>query len=274
MRSKEVSLRSKKIIKEYLKMIKERDKKEKINLNDKDTRNSMKIIRESIKKLIKGNIKWIIKKIKKGRREMTILESDLENYEYYKHGVTPNEAKKDKKKIKELYKNGKIYRIKSKIDELIYVGSTVLSIELKFLKHMLVKKEKEKRLYKYFKKIGWENAEVEIIEKYECNNDNDLKKRVKEYYDEIKEEYRLNKKGEKKRKYNEKNKKVKKRFEDKIRKGKKTKIKEWAKYIKVIKWNNLKELLEGLNDRNDEILENKDNEESASDDNKKKNKFI
>ena len=67
------------------------------------------------------------------------------------------------------YQNAKIYKIDNDVDNLIYVGSTITSLNKRFTQH----KSRSKRclnikLYKHFAKLGIEHFKIILIKKYPC----------------------------------------------------------------------------------------------------------
>jgi hypothetical protein len=69
------------------------------------------------------------------------------------------------------YQNGKIYQISNNIDKLIYVGSTITSLNIRFSKHKSASKlHPNIKLYKHFAKLGVEHFKIILIKNYPCNN--------------------------------------------------------------------------------------------------------
>ena len=76
--------------------------------------------------------------------------------------------------IDERYKKGKIYIVKCKYDDsLIYVGSTIRCLNVRFVEHRCYK---DCSLYQ-FVKGEWDNFYIELYEEYPCNNKKELLKR-------------------------------------------------------------------------------------------------
>ena len=78
------------------------------------------------------------------------------------------------------YENGKIYVVKCKYDDsLIYVGSTINTLEGRFKNH----KTKRRSLYQYANSLyqyvngDWDNWYIELYEDYPCKNKNHLERR-------------------------------------------------------------------------------------------------
>ena len=69
------------------------------------------------------------------------------------------------------YSNAKIYKIINSIDNLIYVGSTILPLSTRFSLHKYdAKRSPNIRLYKHFAIIGIEHFEIVLIKLFPCNN--------------------------------------------------------------------------------------------------------
>jgi len=109
---------------------------------------------------------------------------------------------------------GRIYIIRSKQTNKVYVGSTVETLNIRFSKHKLDKKCTSQKILKY------SDATIELVECYECENREQLERREGKYqkqYDCVNERiagrtrqeyYQDNKQelAEKKKEYREKNK--------------------------------------------------------------------
>jgi group I intron endonuclease len=79
---------------------------------------------------------------------------------------------------------GKIYKITNKVNQKVYVGCTVNTLEQRFYEHMYrcFKTDYKSKLYNSIKKYGEENFEISLIE--ECNLDciyETEKKYIEEY---------------------------------------------------------------------------------------------
>ena len=78
--------------------------------------------------------------------------------------------------IDKRYENGKIYFIKcKKNDRLIYVGSTIKTLGMRFSNH---KYDKTKCIFKYVE--DWDDWYIELYENYPCKNEYFLKQREDE----------------------------------------------------------------------------------------------
>jgi hypothetical protein len=74
------------------------------------------------------------------------------------------------------YQHGKIYKIINDIDDQIYVGSTILPLNIQFTSHKSKSKLcPERKLYKHFKKHGIEHFKIILIKLYPCDNKTALK---------------------------------------------------------------------------------------------------
>jgi len=85
------------------------------------------------------------------------------------------------------YENGKIYIIVSKIDRNIkYVGSTCDSLSKRLSKHKYgskIDRHKGMKIYQYFNKYGWDNAEISLLELVNCKTKMELLKRERFWKD-------------------------------------------------------------------------------------------
>ena len=73
------------------------------------------------------------------------------------------------------YSDAKIYKIVNDIDDQIYVGSTILQLNIRFTKHIYASKlYPERKLYKHFTKLGVEHFKIILIKNYPCNNKTEL----------------------------------------------------------------------------------------------------
>ena len=67
------------------------------------------------------------------------------------------------------YQHGKIYFISNDIDNLIYVGSTVQSLNKRFSDHKSASKRSPNiKLYKHFAELGIDHFEIILIKNYPC----------------------------------------------------------------------------------------------------------
>ena len=70
---------------------------------------------------------------------------------------------------------GRIYKITNKIDDMVYVGSTVKTLCKRLGDHMYdYKKGTNMKLYEHFRQIGVENFEMELLEWKQVKNMNEL----------------------------------------------------------------------------------------------------
>ena len=109
---------------------------------------------------------------------------------------------------------GRIYIIRSKQTDKVYIGSTVETLNIRFSKHKSKQNCTSREILKY------SDAEIELLECYECQDENQLRKKEGQYqkqYDCVNEriegrtqkEYREDNKEiilEKKKEYRQKNK--------------------------------------------------------------------
>jgi hypothetical protein len=67
------------------------------------------------------------------------------------------------------YQNAKIYKIVNSIDKLIYVGSTIQPLNIRFTGHKSRSKQyPERKLYKHFAKLGVEHFKIVLIKLFPC----------------------------------------------------------------------------------------------------------
>ena len=132
---------------------------------------------------------------------------------------------------------GRIYIIRSKQTDKVYIGSTVETLNIRFSKHKWSKTCTSVEILKY------NDAEIELLECYECEDEEQLKNREGEYQREYncvnkriegrtpKEYYQDNKEKlkEYQKEYREKNKETKAKKDKEYRENNKEKRKEYDK---------------------------------------------
>ena len=84
------------------------------------------------------------------------------------------------------YLNGKIYKLVNNVDDKIYVGSTCGTLRLRKNKHKHWSKIKPAYVHTHLNKVGWCNVDIILIEAYECKNKDELHRRERYWYDELK----------------------------------------------------------------------------------------
>jgi hypothetical protein len=90
-----------------------------------------------------------------------------------------------------LYKNGKIYKIINYIDDEIYVGSTVQTLEQRWEKHkyyyhMCYFGNNARKLYMHMQKLHIKHFKIELIENYPCKGKGELHAREAYWMKELK----------------------------------------------------------------------------------------
>jgi|688.fasta_scaffold905058_2 hypothetical protein len=82
------------------------------------------------------------------------------------------------------YKNGKIYIIKSNYGPEFYIGSTVLTLEERFKKHISYLSDDEKRITSkiLLNTYGIDRCYIELLENYPCASKKELKLREGYYH--------------------------------------------------------------------------------------------
>ena len=84
------------------------------------------------------------------------------------------------KKVIAMYQNGKIYCLRSHQTDDVYIGSTVQPLYKRFFAHKRDFKSWQNEKFDYltsFKIVKYEDAFIELIENYPCNNVEELRKR-------------------------------------------------------------------------------------------------
>ena len=102
---------------------------------------------------------------------------------------------------------GKIYIIRCKINNLLYVGSTIRSLETRMKQHMIdMYKYTNFKLYKAMKQFDASNFNINLIEEFEYNNIRELRRREGVYVKIICPLLNTNVPGRTVKEYNEDNK--------------------------------------------------------------------
>ena len=70
------------------------------------------------------------------------------------------------------YDNAKIYKLCSDIDDMVYIGSTCTSLNIRLKWHKQnAKQNPERPVYKHFNALGWENVKIILIDdEFRCEN--------------------------------------------------------------------------------------------------------
>ena len=85
------------------------------------------------------------------------------------------------------YSNGKIYKITNNVNDYIYIGSTIKTLNQRFSNHKINYKrylnEKNRNVssYKLFDKYDIENCSIELIENFPCDNRTELEQQESVY---------------------------------------------------------------------------------------------
>ena len=76
------------------------------------------------------------------------------------------------------YKNGKIYKIISKLTDKIYIGSTTASLEARFKQHKQKYRDyllnRTKKYISSFEILKCDDAVIILLQNYSCNNKKEL----------------------------------------------------------------------------------------------------
>jgi group I intron endonuclease len=80
---------------------------------------------------------------------------------------------------------GKIYKITNKVNNKVYIGCTVTSLEKRYYEHIYrcFKTDYKSKLYNSIKKYGEENFEIELIGECEVSNIYEIERKYIEQYD-------------------------------------------------------------------------------------------
>jgi group I intron endonuclease len=83
---------------------------------------------------------------------------------------------------------GKIYKIINRINNKVYIGCTVTSLEKRYYEHLYrcFKTDYKSKLYNSIKKYGEENFSIELIEECEVINIYEIEKKYIKQYDSFK----------------------------------------------------------------------------------------
>ena len=85
------------------------------------------------------------------------------------------------------YANGKIYKMVNNVDDEIYVGSTCNPLHKRKNGHKgQLTRHPHLLKSQHFRRIGWENVKIILIENYPCESKQDLLKRERYWIDELK----------------------------------------------------------------------------------------
>ena len=75
------------------------------------------------------------------------------------------------------YSKGKIYIIRNKVNNLVYIGSTCSTLDKRFIDHKAKSKIfTHKKLYSDFHKLGLNNFYICLVKNYPCKTKNELLK--------------------------------------------------------------------------------------------------
>ena len=117
------------------------------------------------------------------------------------------------------YREGKIYKLVNDVDDEVYIGSTIYTLNDRFCKHKWDATSRENgksKLYNHMNNLGYEHFKIDLIEDYPCNNKYELEARESELIkkfgtlniriEDRTPEERRDKKNEYQKKYREQNK--------------------------------------------------------------------
>jgi group I intron endonuclease len=75
-----------------------------------------------------------------------------------------------------LYFNGKIYIIRNSVNNIIYIGSSILDLELRFSEHVAHSKVMNSLLYKAMRNIGVDKFSIHLLKDFRCLNKDELER--------------------------------------------------------------------------------------------------
>lgn len=128
------------------------------------------------------------------------------------------------------YHRGKIYVLRNKCDDEIYVGSTTQPLYKRLYEHKSrCNKKCNFKLYQHMRKIGIDNYYIELYEDYSCDNIEQLRRREGEVMRELNATLNTNIAGRSDKEYQEANKDKLKAYRQAYREANKDKIKAYRK---------------------------------------------
>ena len=93
------------------------------------------------------------------------------------------------------YNNAKIYKIVNNVDDMVYIGSTCLSLSKRKYLHkteQVADKSPNRRLFLHTKKYGWDEFDIYLVEQFSCNNNDQLRQREEFHRKQIPRDICLN----------------------------------------------------------------------------------
>ena len=73
------------------------------------------------------------------------------------------------------YNNSKIYKLVDQVNGYFYIGSTCNPLSKRLYWHKCsAKKHSERKVYKYFNELGWDNVKIILIEEHYLDNNEEL----------------------------------------------------------------------------------------------------
>lgn len=85
------------------------------------------------------------------------------------------------------YQNGVVYKITNSKNSEVYIGSTFMDIEERFVKHKCDAKQRPRlsKFYTFMNEQGIDNFEIDVVEEYPCESKQQLEKREGEIIREM-----------------------------------------------------------------------------------------
>lgn len=91
------------------------------------------------------------------------------------------------------YSNGKIYKLVNNVNNLIYIGSTINKLRVRFAGHKVPSKinNRKSKLYELMREIGKYNFKIILIENFSCNSKEELNSREQYWIDKLNPELNM-----------------------------------------------------------------------------------
>lgn len=78
-----------------------------------------------------------------------------------------------------------MYKLHSTVDDKVYVGSTINTLNRRRSLHVYHGTLWNSTVYQHFNSIGWDNCIMTLIENYPCANRRELEARERYWYDQL-----------------------------------------------------------------------------------------
>ena len=133
---------------------------------------------------------------------------------------------------KQSFQKGKIYIIRNRINDLVYIGSTCQSLAQRMVQHrrdMNVKRCQDWKLYQLMKELHNENFYIELLENYPCNTKDELNKREGEFIRKYQSQLNKRIEGRTPKEYREEHKEEATQYHKEYQQNNKEKLLEYQK---------------------------------------------